>query len=675
VNQIYDPKKDRAFQKPYIDIDEWREENVRYRYRYHYIHGGFEGTEAKFSFFFPEKEAYTGRFFHFMAPVQGNEDASIKYTGEEDKIAFAITHGAYFVESNMGVAIPFAPISDPTIIYRASAAVAEYSRKVAATLYGPHRPYGYIYGGSGGSLKTMSCFENTDVWDGAVPYVIGSPLAMPNCFTVRAHARRILRNKMAQIAEAVEVGSTRDIYDGLNEEERAALEEITKLGFPLKAWFMHEIMDDGALPVLTPLVYQHDSSYFDDFWTVPGYLGADPEGSAVRDRIRHRTTVEAIYLPGQEVEVVDDGHTGVDEAWKRLRGDAGLDKKPMIRLAGPLKKGLYLYGSQLIFLSGKAKEYRVPLEYMEDDTVVVGAGFGLADMMERLAMVRPGDEILIDNSDYIALQTYHRHQTPSEYYAGWEQYKDGDGKPIYPQREKIIGPLMAAGGAGSVQSGKYRGKMIIVATLMDESAFPWQADWYRGKVKEALNGDESEVFRLWYMENAMHTDAEKTIDPLHTVSYVTALYRALLELSDWVERGVEPADTTVYSIEDGQIDVPDRASDRKGIQPVIALHANGSDRAEVNAGTEVVLMATVALPQGTGAILEAAWSFNGEADFPVMGELKYLSGDEASATVEAAYTYQTPGTYYPVLQVSSGKDSADPFTLIRNIRRIRVVVK
>ncbi len=53
-----------------------------------------------------------------------------------------------------------------------SAAVARYSRIVAAEMYGEHRPYGYVYGGSGGAFKTISCFENTtDVWDGAVPFV------------------------------------------------------------------------------------------------------------------------------------------------------------------------------------------------------------------------------------------------------------------------------------------------------------------------------------------------------------------------------------------------------------------------------------------------------------------------------------------------------------------------
>ena len=45
---------DEFFGKAYIDIDEWREGPVRFRY----VHGGFEGTDARFSFYFPERTQY-----------------------------------------------------------------------------------------------------------------------------------------------------------------------------------------------------------------------------------------------------------------------------------------------------------------------------------------------------------------------------------------------------------------------------------------------------------------------------------------------------------------------------------------------------------------------------------------------------------------------------------------
>ena len=153
---LYDGTQDPQFQQPYVDIDEWRDQPVRHRY----IHGGFEGNDTRFSFYFSPEEGYERRFFHFVSPVQGSENANESNDGA---IGMAISSGAYFVESNMGGMSP-----DPTLVYRASAAVAQFSRVKAAELYGVHRPYGYIYGGSGGGFKTMSLLENTTgVWDGA----------------------------------------------------------------------------------------------------------------------------------------------------------------------------------------------------------------------------------------------------------------------------------------------------------------------------------------------------------------------------------------------------------------------------------------------------------------------------------------------------------------------------
>ena len=78
--------------------------------------------------------------------------------------------GAYLVESNQGRLNSF-PAEDWTVSgYRTSVAVAKYSRVVAAEMYGGHRPFGYVFGGSGGAYKTISSFENAPgVWEGTLP--------------------------------------------------------------------------------------------------------------------------------------------------------------------------------------------------------------------------------------------------------------------------------------------------------------------------------------------------------------------------------------------------------------------------------------------------------------------------------------------------------------------------
>ena len=94
-------------------------------------------------------------------------------------IAFSLQNGAYYVESNMGSKMMFGPSESPTSLFETSAAAAEYSRVKAKEIYGCTRPFGYVFGGSGGGYKTMACVENTDAWDGAAPYVIGSPVSFP----------------------------------------------------------------------------------------------------------------------------------------------------------------------------------------------------------------------------------------------------------------------------------------------------------------------------------------------------------------------------------------------------------------------------------------------------------------------------------------------------------------
>jgi hypothetical protein len=45
------------FKEPYIDVDEWRDAPVRHRY----VHGGFKGSDMRFSFYLPPKEQFQGR--------------------------------------------------------------------------------------------------------------------------------------------------------------------------------------------------------------------------------------------------------------------------------------------------------------------------------------------------------------------------------------------------------------------------------------------------------------------------------------------------------------------------------------------------------------------------------------------------------------------------------------
>ena len=242
AKEIYHALSDPRYQEPFVDVEEMRSrvllDGMELAYRY--VHGGFTGTNVKFSFCFPRRDAYKGRFFQYLSPFPGPDEelASLNKCGADDMIGFSLLNGAYFVESNMGSVAMFGPNGDDTDRWKSSAAVAEYSRKMALEIYGGSRPVGIVFGGSGGGYKTMACMENTDAWEGAVPFVIGSPASLPNTITMHAQGQRVLRNCFAKIVDNLEPGGSGNMYDGLNEMETAMLKELTDMGFPPMAWYL-----------------------------------------------------------------------------------------------------------------------------------------------------------------------------------------------------------------------------------------------------------------------------------------------------------------------------------------------------------------------------------------------------------------------------------------------------
>jgi hypothetical protein len=63
---------DPALTEPYTDVDEQRsttDPGPGVTVHYRYIHGGFTGTNARFSLYFPAARAYRGRFFESTYPT------------------------------------------------------------------------------------------------------------------------------------------------------------------------------------------------------------------------------------------------------------------------------------------------------------------------------------------------------------------------------------------------------------------------------------------------------------------------------------------------------------------------------------------------------------------------------------------------------------------------------
>lgn len=667
----YNPSEDTYFDRPYIDVEEWRERPLPH----YYVHGGFEGTEkegneVRFCLYFPKKEAYEGRFYQYLSPAPEDEHESEHLTGEDDKISFCLTHGAYYVVSNQGGFI----LNDGERLYRSSAATAMYSRKVAERLYGyAHRPYGYVFGGSGGSFKTLSCVEMTEgIWDGSVPYVLANPMATPNVFAPRMKAVRLLGEEgLKKVTAAMEPGGSGDIYEGLTGPQRQAMTEATKMGFPKRAWFCHPFMGDGALMVLAPNIYQIFPGYFTDFWTKEGYEGADPESSEAKARVQFVTTA-AELIERSRPEKTEE-FTSVDNSWQNTM--TGNQDTPDIRMKELPPEDAYLFHCRLRVVSGAAAGKEAPVESVSDGVIRVSSAFDGHNHGDALAGLAEGDQIMIDNSDYLAMQNFHRHQVPDASYQVYDQFRDAQGNPVWAQLPFLLSPLIAQGGGGSVPTGDFRGKMIAVCSLLDESACPWHGDWYRARVRENPQIDEEKSFRLYYNDNCIHDDRAGYLDdPQHQVDYLGVLHQALLDVAAWCEKGIAPAPTTAYTFEDGQILVPEHAAERGGLQPVVHALADGKRAVTVKAGEPVTFTVQVEVPAHGGSVTRVAWDYECTNDWS--DETAFDREENKGASAVSTHVFTKPGVYYPVVKVQSSRtgNTEDIFVQCRNLDRVKVEV-
>jgi hypothetical protein len=632
---------DPVYNNPYIEVDEMRTEPVPHRY----VHGGFKGTEARFSFYFPPAEQYDGRFFHNTYPMATMSDVGpfpIEFEVATGDLPFTLDSGAYYVQTNNGGLFRAANVDPAIPAYRVNAAAAKYSRVVAAQVYGEHRPFGYLFGGSGGAYQTLGAAENTSgVWDGFVPFVPGCNHAIPSMFTVRMNALRVLRqrDRLPGIADALEPGGSGDPYAELNAEEAAAFREVSLMGYPAKGWYGHATMDSGYFANISGMIPAMDPCYAEDFWSKPGYLGGDPKSSIHAERFRFEGQVAAI--------------------------DAG----PPARIELGAAPSRDVANAHLVVESGAAAGASLPIARNNSTSLTLIAHLDPG----VLSALRPGDNVRIDNSWSLALETYHRHQVPpTDDYYGWNQFRDASGKPIYPQRSVLVGPAGTANAAGSVLTGRIHGKVLMLGCLMDIDAFPWQADWYKGQVKATFGENYADRFALWFIEHAHHENPMSPLARVHAVSYGPALKQALRDLAAWVEKNERPSET-VYTVVDTQVVVPDTPAERKGVQPVIQLKANGALRTQAAAGEPVMFSGVIEVPPGAGKVVAAEWDFEGAGDF---SSTATIARPTERVELMATHAYATPGTYYAVLRGASQRqgDAGTPHCRIENLARARVVV-
>ena len=412
----------------------------------------------------------------------------------------------------------------------------------------------------------------------------------------------------------------------------------TLLGYPPRGWWNHETLTSGYFYNVADLVPRWIRPTWTDFWSEPGYLGA---GSELVDPGR-ASPFETTVAP-----VLDS--FPCRWSWRALL--TGISRRPSRHR------------------QRRQCRPQCPVAWAEGNTV----GFAYSTNPAVIHGMVPGDQLRIDNSWPLALETYQRHQVPTADMYGWDQFRGPDGDPMYPQRDLLVGLNATVNTVGSMPAGRITAKTLVLEVLMDIDALPWQADWYRSKVKEALGPKFEDQFAIWYVDHAQHDNPATTAAHAHCVSYGGALQQGLRDLSAWVESGVRPPDTT-YDVVDTQVLVPATAAERRGIQPVVELTVNGGVRAEVDAGEPVTFEAVVEVPPHAGDVVAAEWDFEGTGIYPVTAD---VGSPNPKVALSATHAYAEPGTYFAVLRGTSQRqgDPRTPYGRVQNLARVRVVVR
>lgn len=276
----------------------------------------------------------------------------------------------------------------------------------------------------------------------------------------------------------------------------------------------------------------------------------------------------------------------------------------------------------------------------------------------------------------VANRFYYRHQLPpaDQGWIGFDQFRDADNAPLYPQRSFLIGPLMTGGVSGNTPfDGSITGKMIAVSNLYDTDALPIHTDWYRQRVEASLGTAAEDHLRVYFNDHADHQDAPVVGErATHLVNWYGMVEQALRDVAAWAEDGVEPPRSTKYVVEDSQIVVPDNSAARRGIQPVVDLSVRGKDLIRVRAGEPVKLQAKAQVPPGTGKILRVEWDLDGDGVY-MEAPLARIGG---TVTVQRTASFTTPGTYFVAVRVTSERDGDANATvaLSQNLDRVQVVV-
>ncbi|TRY17710.1 Tat pathway signal sequence domain protein [Tessaracoccus rhinocerotis] len=279
----------------------------------------------------------------------------------------------------------------------------------------------------------------------------------------------------------------------------------------------------------------------------------------------------------------------------------------------------------------------------------------------------------------IANRFYYRYQVPPEE-EGWvafDQFRGSDGTPIHPQRVAKDSGFHGFVSGNTAFDGSINGKFIAVSNLYDTDALPLHTDWYRRQVEASLGHAAADHYRVYFNDHADHQDAPVSGERAkHLVDWYGMVEQALRDIANWAEDGVEPPASTQYDVVNGQIVVPDGATDRLGIQPTVSLTGGGLERVQAKVGEPVALTATVQVPPGAGEIIRVEWDLDGDGDYEEAPPVPAGAWLAARTSFEATASFEEAGTHFVGVRVTAERngDVEAQHAWVLNLDRVQIVV-
>lgn len=589
--------RDPLFGAPRIDRDEHR--TVPYAHRY--LTGTCEGTQTRFSMYFPDRVYRPRRMLHYLGPGPGGvtdlidsgpEPVSAR-TGVDfpaPSIEFVASCEAFVVESNQGfVAGQRASVPVDVLAYRANAAVARVAARFARETYGVAPERAYLFGGSGGGRRAMLALERTTgLWDGAVPYLAGAD--GPNTNSIVADVRRRLSDDRA-IYRALAAGEHLD--SELRPDQLAAVRRLVASGSPLAAL--------SALPVsgidlgISLALQSRDEE--DAIWAQ--LLDRDPY--AEEEILRATATVRRV-LTASQLATILDADSDVLVSRKLAMGFIAPDTAVAIEVDAP--DVARWAGTRVHLETGAAAGRTTTCLAVVGQAVVGELQSGSMPIAATFDGVRPGDRVRVDNRAYLAF------------------CRSAELPAVVPARTAFT------------PSGRFTGKMIHVNARHDHLALPGPALKYARLVSETEQNTDR--YRLWFVDNATHYPPEvlppgpAPVVETRLVGVPGVIEHALRVLIDWVECDIAPPMT-----------VP---------QPDVTI--DGAGRREVTVGQPVTL--TAHAKASSSEIIRAEWDFAGQGEWVDAG----VTAPAAELILATTRRYDRPGRYSATVRVWAHGDGA-----------------